>query len=161
MTELPARPDGRRRTRVLSDKYLLALDTMVWLGVGHLEAAEKLGIPARQMRRLMGRPTAVQYLREQKAALRSSLGPKILHRLESLAMQDVNRAAAVRACLAIERAPENEQLPRHGALTAGFVIVLREGQVSAPVVIDGSRTDDVPLPASESLVRQIGPRVDR
>jgi hypothetical protein len=67
------------------------LDLMAWGGLDYAEAAQQIGMSARQARRVISKPHAIAYLRGEKVALRSSLGPKVLHRLMVLAVQDLLR----------------------------------------------------------------------
>jgi hypothetical protein len=101
---------------------------MVHSGLTAIEAGKKLKIPARSARRIISRPNALALLHQEKQALRSSIQPKIIHRLLSLALQDRNMNAAVAACKVIEGSPDD--MPQHAGAAAakpGLVIVVTGG----------------------------------
>jgi hypothetical protein len=160
-TIVPAkRSPDRSKPLQVTGRRKVALDAMVWEGLQYADAAKVAGLTARSMRKALDKVHVCSYLAAGKKQLRTSEGPRTFRRLVQIAHSERNLNASVVACREVLRAPDDEHPHRIGALVPGFVIVLREqsaavGGRGSPVVIDGSRADDAPLPASESLVRQI------
>ena len=74
-----------------------------------------------------------QYYLSQLEVLRTSAKARTFHRLEALAQQDDNRAAAVKACQVILTEEPKPFANTSGPTVPGFVIVMPPGwQLDAP-----------------------------
>ena len=131
--QLPTRQaqaiDGRSSPLKVTGKLKAAIDLMVWQGSRRAEAAEKAGIKDHSLRTALRKPHVLAYYHGEIGVLRESTRAKNFHRLEAIADQDENRAAAVSAIKVMEGvsdpiAPASARdLPR-----AGYVIDLSDGR---------------------------------
>jgi hypothetical protein len=101
-----------------------AIDRMTWEGITRDEAAKAAGILPKSLYNSLRRPHVKRYYAEQVEALRTSGRARRIHRLEQLAEQNDNKAAAVNAIAALERLDEAAEASALGRPSAGFVIMV-------------------------------------
>jgi hypothetical protein len=155
MTDLPARRDGRSIPK-LGMQLRAACDLMIYEAMSWDAAALKAGLKVRGMRKALRRPHVLKYLRDERQVLLAAISTATPLRLAQLRDQSTNMNAAVNACRVLENLDADEPHRGGQATSPGFVLIFREGDPApTPVIIEGSRADDAPLLASESLVRKI------
>src|SRR5262249_40372178 len=124
-----------------------AIDLMTWQGISRDAAAIAVGMKPKSLANSLRKPQTKQYYAEQLQVLRTSGRARRIHRLEALAEQDRNLAAAPNAIALLERIDqEAADRPPGTPQRPGTVIVLagpsRELPPAAQPVIDVT-----PLPA--------------
>jgi hypothetical protein len=159
--DLPVRADGRRIPKI-GAQLRAACDFMVYAAMSWDAAAVKAGLKVRGMRKALRRPHVLKYLRDERQVLLAAISTATPLRLAQLRDQDENRNAAVNAARTLEGLDADMPMRGGQATAPGFVLIFCEGgPAPTPVTIDGSRADDAPLSASESLVSQIARDEDR
>jgi hypothetical protein len=123
---LPAKRERSAPNRV-TGRLKEALDRMVWFGETYQDAGAAVELSARHMRRALGKPHVLAYLRAERATLRASDGPRNFHRLVELRSQNKNMNAAVQAARAIEGLADDEPPPGARVQAPGLVIVIQGG----------------------------------
>jgi hypothetical protein len=108
-------PSGRLRTAILM---------MVWQGIDRDSAAQATGLNPKSVYNAFRKHHVRRFHNEELRALRESKRAKILHRLEALAMQDGNAAAAVKACQIILTDDSERDRAANMQYQAGLVVVI-------------------------------------
>jgi hypothetical protein len=149
--EQPLARNSTDRRLKIAGKLKTALDLMVWGGedgapLDYSEAARTANLTARSMRRALERPHVRMYLRGQRDVFRASISARVIFRLDELARQNDNRAAAVSASRTIlQLEDEAEARPARGTQQLpGLCIVIQApaSQPPAPPTIDVTREVD-------------------
>lgn len=141
-------------------KLKAALDAMVWQGQDWDEAARNINLTTAAMRKALGKPHVLAYLKHEREVFRSSMGGKTLVRLAELRDQDENRNAAVKACQVLEQLGETDSargaaagMPR----VPGMIIVIQTGSAQArslpPVIDHDERGPPPPAPIDPEPVQ--------
>jgi hypothetical protein len=122
---------------------------MVWSGARRADAAKTAGMTDHSLRAALRKPHVIGFYRSELGVLRESGRARIFHRLEALAEQDDNKAAAVKACQVLEQIADDpvKSGSRGGSTQPGFVIQI----VNAPAVPAPQQTIDVtPAPVQQT-----------
>jgi hypothetical protein len=110
-------------------KVRAALDLMVWQGHHRDQAAKLAGIKPKSLYNALRKHHVRQYYLVELGVLRESGRARVFHRLEELALQDENKAAAVKACQIVLGEDEDQRTGRGvGPTLPGLVIQI----VNAP-----------------------------
>jgi hypothetical protein len=114
---------------------LVAVNAMVWQAASRAQAAEMAGMSDHSLRAALKRPHVMNHYLHECEVLRLSGRAKRLHRLEELAMQDVNKNAAVNAIKAAEGLGDEADARPGGrtALAPGLVIqIVGDATIKTP-----------------------------
>lgn len=136
MTRLPPKNDRDPFTDPVADAHLRALkprqrqfvELMVWSGLSHTGAAEKLRVPPRTARWWMRHAAILRAIQVENQVLRASARARNIHRLEELRDQNRNLAAAVAAARVIEDMG-SEEGTRPPGQTVGWIIAIPAHQL--------------------------------
>jgi hypothetical protein len=98
---------------------------MVHEGLHRRDAAAKAGLAEHSLYQALRRPLVRALYNQELEVIRTSARAGIFHRLEELAAQNENKAAAVAACRTLEELSETPQNRGRGVVTSpGLAIVL-------------------------------------
>jgi hypothetical protein len=142
--------------RAPGGKVRLAIEAMVWQGHHRDEAAKLAGIKPKSLYNAFRKPHVKAFYNAELGVLRESGRAKVFHRLEALAAQDQNKAAAVKACQVLEQI-DDEAVKRPAAqLVPGLVVIIgsppSRSIPSAPVVIDAkAEPEPEPEPDDDTI----------
>lgn len=134
---LPAKPRAEHSTRLgPSGRLRAAILLMVWQGIDRDSAARATGLNPKSVYNAFRKHHVRRFHNEELRALRESTRAKILHRLEALAMQDGNAAAAVKACQIILTEDSERDRAANTQYQPGLVVVIeqRGPRPLAPVI---------------------------
>lgn len=119
----PAKPQRLQVRR----KLQAALDAMVWQGLPFNEAAKAAGLPVPSMRKALGRPHVIAYLRNERQVFRASLVDEATFRMRQLSKQDDNRAAAVTATAKLMNEADEQVSAAAQRHAPGLVVIIQAG----------------------------------
>lgn len=77
-------PSTRQRSPALSSRVKRAVELMIWDGLYVVDAAKQVGLTGYAMRLALAKPPVLAYLKAQQQVLRSSEGPRSIHRLAQI-----------------------------------------------------------------------------
>lgn len=149
--------EGRSRRGTVTGKLRTALDLMVWEGLKRVDAAAKAGLADSSLRFALRKPHVLQYYRAECTALRESLRPRNVHRLDTIADDSKNDMARVAAVKALEVIADQaaERTPPGGTMLPGLQIVIVNG-TPTPTVI-GPAPAPAPAPVIDGTSSRIEP----
>ena len=131
-----SRPEPVRAARV-PERIKQAVVTMVETGADFIAAGKQHGVSAQMMRRWLGRPECIVFLRKQRAQFRAAACAANEAFLVAIRSGD-NSMAAVHAIRTLEQLADNEVTRPSNVPQPGIQIVIRhapaEPRPAAPIV---------------------------
>jgi len=121
-----SRPEPVRAARV-PERIKQAVVTMVETGADFIAAGKQHGVSAQMMRRWLGRPECIVFLRKQRAQFRAAACAANEAFLVAIRSGD-NSMAAVHAIRALEQLADNEVIRPSNVPLPGVTIVIREAR---------------------------------
>ena len=119
-----SRPAPVRATR-LPEPVKAAITAMVEEGLDFISPGKQHGVQAQRMRKWLGRPECIAYLRKQRAQFRAAACAANEAFLVAIRSGD-NSMAAVHAIRALEQLADNEVSRPSNAPSPGVTIVIRQ-----------------------------------
>src|SRR6516165_9649837 len=119
-----SRPEPVRAARV-PERVKQAVVTMVETGASFVDAGKQHGVSAQMMRRWLGRPECIAFLRKQRAQFRAAACAANEAFLVAIRSGD-NSMAAVHAIRALEQLADNEVTRPSNMPSPGVTIVIRQ-----------------------------------
>jgi hypothetical protein len=157
-----SRPTTRSERAGLTKKTQRAVDAMVWDGLPFDEAAKVAGMHVAAMRKALGKPRVMAYLKQQRQVLLGSEGPRNIHRARQI-RDAADNMPAVNAIKLLEELGDERSQRGSGAntspgMTIRVVTIVQQQPVSVPSTtpqydIDGQAVDI----ASQSVLSNIVP----
>lgn len=140
----PRKPPARTTAQglAITPRVRRAVELMVWDGKRYAEAAAETGLTARAMRLALERPHVLAYLRSQQQVLRSSEGPRSIHRLAEI-RDAADNMPAVTSARELLTESESHARSSTSAATPGVVIHIHQ-PITPERVIEG-RPHEPPL----------------
>jgi len=139
-----SRPEPVRAARV-PDRVKQAVVTIVETGADFVSAGKRHGVTAQMMRRWLGRPECIAFLRKQRAQFRAAACAANEAFLVAIRSGD-NSMAAVHAIRALEQLADNEVARPSNTPGPGVTIVIRQAKepidiTPSPKVIEAGDRD--------------------
>lgn len=138
MSQALATTDKPPKKRMqIRGKLQVALDKMIWEGLPFNEAAHAANFNVCAMRKALGRPHVLAYLRAERDVLRASMCPRNIHVLAEVRDQTGNQMARVQAVKALEQLGDEQQASVTKQALPGLVVVVNTVQpVANPLHVD-------------------------
>lgn len=124
--------EAKKLLRV-SGKLREAIEVSITEGLPWPEAAQKVGLTTRAMRKALDKPHVLRHIRERKAQFRAEISTRNEHRLGELRDQNDNRMAAVAAIKTLEQLERDDRAaPAASRHVIPGVVVVVQSQPTAP-----------------------------
>src|SRR5215471_9580674 len=124
--QLPARTDKRGKPLKVSAKVADALRLMVEEGIQYAEAAERVGMHVRAMRKALEQPHVVSHLRQARQVFRGAVNARNILRLAQIRDAGDNMPAVQAVRLLEQLDGENDSTVNGLPRTPGVTIVLQQ-----------------------------------